>query len=459
MISVSSQKNNTVSLQSFIHEELLNLIPYHDASIVLELLESYLNKMNEFKAVVFSYSDLEFKKNIKQLKLSFDKPFDLIQTLAVVEDYIFMPIMIEEDQKVIIILRLSNKDCASVIINYVKELYFFMTIFMDRIFYISQLDAKNQALNKYNISLKEINKSLKKQLSDEIMSQYQHYDESRKMIRDSAMIKFTRELCHEINNPLSLIQFDLMQVKDQAEKPSIDDELVCYLVNFYKITEPLSMVLKDFKDEKAISEGVLDKFRAYPMLYNYLVAIKTSRSYHQINHNNALAINHIASMVETMAYDSMKKSDDEDSIEVNHLVKESSLLFKNQCSVKSIKLNLKYSKMPCYINVKKVTLMQIILNLVKNSIQSMNDRESKNDSLVNYLEIDIKKEQRYCQISVADTGSGFCDLDLERFVAEGYKPIGLGIPLIKTMVQEIHGDITWQKDKKGTTAILRIPLS
>ena len=459
MISVSSQKNNTVSLQSFIHEELLNLIPYHDASIVLELLESYLNKMNEFKAVVFSYSDLEFKKNIKQLKLSFDKPFDLIQTLAVVEDYIFMPIMIEEDQKVIIILRLSNKDCASVIINYVKELYFFMTIFMDRIFYISQLDAKNKALDKYNVSLKKINKSLKKQLSDEIMSQYQYYDESRKMIRDSAMIKFTRELCHEINNPLSLIQFDLMQVKDQAEKPSIDDELVCYLVNFYKITEPLSMVLKDFKDEKAISEGVLDKFRAYPMLYNYLVAIKTSRSYHQINHNNALAINHIASMVETMAYDSMKKSDDEDSIEVNHLVKESSLLFKNQCSVKSIKLNLKYSKMPCYINVKKVTLMQIILNLVKNSIQSMNDRKDKNDSLVNYLEIDIKKEQRYCQISVADTGSGFCDLDLERFVAEGYKPIGLGIPLIKTMVQEIHGDITWQKDKKGTTAILRIPLS
>jgi len=219
------------------------------------------------------------------------------------------------------------------------------------------------------------------------------------------------------------------------------------------------MVLKDFKDEKAISEGSLDKFQAYPMLYNYLATIKTSRSYHQINHNNALAINHIASMVETMAYDSMKKSDDEDSIEVNHLVKESSLLFKNQCSVKSIKLNLKYSKMPCYINVKKVTLMQIILNLVKNSIQSMNDRESKNDSLVNYLEIDIKKEQRYCQISVADTGSGFCDLDLERFVAEGYKPIGLGIPLIKTMVQEIHGDITWQKDKKGTTAILRIPLS
>ena len=111
-----------------------------------------------------------------------------------------------------------------------------------------------------------------------------------------------------------------------------------------------------------------------------------------------------------------------------------------------------YNKSSCYVHAKKATLLQIIINIVKNSLESMHD------NIKHKLSVKVEKKETTCLVTILDTGSGFSDLDLSKMMRDPDQRVGLGIPIIKSLVNQINGCIKWEKREQGTLVSIKLPL-
>ena len=439
------QKKKSINLSTFIKTQLINLLPFQDEGVFIELLKTGCDQVYEFKQVAL--------KTYKNKKISYKKKKSSSLTVSQYDDVIVVPIKASGDSAIIMEIILESGINFLDIKQELEELYFFITIFMDRINYIYQLSKKNQELADMNIMLELINKDLKTQIRKEIMSQYESYDVSRKMIKEDLVNQKTKQLCHEINNPLSLIQFDVMRLACDFKPPQVDEDLVKILVNYYNITAKkkeriLTAMLN--KDKRANNLAIL---KCYPILYQYLKMVFNYQEYQQVNDGNKVAIAHIAAMVATLAQDTYHQTDKMSKVDVNQVLKESVMLFRYRCESGSIKLMVNDTSEKCYVLAKKVSLVQVIINLIKNSVESLPKKGNRE------ISISITKKETICIVEISDTGLGFSELDLGRFCKNGYQRIGLGIPIIKSLVKQINGHISWQKKNQGTSVLLELALA
>lgn len=113
-----------------------------------------------------------------------------------------------------------------------------------------------------------------------------------------------------------------------------------------------------------------------------------------------------------------------------------------------------------FVEVDEIKFLQVINNLISNALKFT----VKNGK----IEIDLKKEKDHVVISVADNGIGipekfrpylFDKFTRARRVGQsGEKPMGLGMSIIKTIVELHQGTIWYESEEgKGTTFYIRIP--
>jgi signal transduction histidine kinase len=107
------------------------------------------------------------------------------------------------------------------------------------------------------------------------------------------------------------------------------------------------------------------------------------------------------------------------------------------------------------IVVDRIMIEQVLLNLVKNGIESMNDMP------IDRRRLTIKAkviDDRMLEIAVTDQGHGLAEADIERIFAPFYttKPDGMGIGLaICRSIIEFHQGRLWLEAGRDGGTIFR----
>lgn len=102
-------------------------------------------------------------------------------------------------------------------------------------------------------------------------------------------------------------------------------------------------------------------------------------------------------------------------------------------------------------------LNQVIINVIKNSIEAMQESDLKN------LKIVTKEEKDNIEISIEDTGSGISEENLQNmkqpFFSTKKAGTGLGVYLSKEIIKAHEGDLTYSsKEGNGTKVKIVLPI-
>ena len=145
-----------------------------------------------------------------------------------------------------------------------------------------------------------------------------------------------------------------------------------------------------------------------------------------------------------------------DIIDINLLLEENLDVLQNYAKTKNVIMNYDLLEEDIYINGDYNRLGQVIINIVKNSIEAINKR---NGEINIYTKID--KENVY--IYFEDNGKGISKENLDRIKNESYTTKkncnGIGILLSNEIIVAHSGELIYDSELgKGTTTIMKLPL-
>lgn len=260
-------------------------------------------------------------------------------------------------------------------------------------------------LSKLNDKLEEIESGKKKEIENNIKDTF-----SEKTIRMASLGVMASGITHEINQPLNAIMIDAQ-----------------------------AMLYKD-DQEKILPLGYRDRIE-------YII---------QATDRITKIVNHIR------FYWSHKNSVAKQELDVNEIISTAVGFLEQQ--IKSHQIILKLIFIPEYLAVygSRISLEQIIINLLTNSIQALDNIERKEKRIV----ISTLHKEDLAVIHIDDNGNGIppeiAENIFDPFVTSkeaGYGT-GLGLTLVQNFSKDLNAQITHSKNKSGGCRFtIKIPLS
>jgi two-component system nitrogen regulation sensor histidine kinase NtrY len=238
-------------------------------------------------------------------------------------------------------------------------------------------------------------------------------DQQEKLIiteRHEAWGSLARKLAHEIKNPLTPIQLTIDRLKnkystDLAEKNKVDfNENLKIINNQIKQIEKL---VNEFSDFARMPKPVFQK-------------------------NN---------LVELM----------KDNIK---LLKELD---------KTIEIEFKNNNQQIFFNCDREQLSRVFLNLIKNSIESIQQKAEKNTNFIKNISIELNDLDDHISLIINDNGIGFDSLSnnikeiLNPYFTTKKQGTGLGLSIVNKIINDHNGNIEFISKDDG--AIIKINLT
>jgi PAS domain S-box-containing protein len=152
-------------------------------------------------------------------------------------------------------------------------------------------------------------------------------------------------------------------------------------------------------------------------------------------------------------------------VSINKSIKNALLMFAEQCKHKSILLDFKAKYDNLSVTGNMYNFEQVILNLIKNSIDALEEKKQHTDS---GFEMKILVESR-CEndsviVSIEDNGIGISPENIEYIMHPFYttkesgKGTGLGLSISYGIIKEMNGDIKIRSTlMQGTCVIISLP--
>ena len=146
---------------------------------------------------------------------------------------------------------------------------------------------------------------------------------------------------------------------------------------------------------------------------------------------------------------------DLDIMDINMLIED--VIFKLECVLKekNVKLNLHLIDDEVYINGDYNRLSQVFINIIKNSIEAINNKGK----------IDIKSKivENKLEITITDDGVGISKDVInkikEPFYTTKSRGSGLGVSLIYEIIEAHKGSVVYKSDYNvGTKVIIKLPI-
>ncbi|WP_071395519.1 PAS domain-containing sensor histidine kinase [Bacillus tuaregi] len=111
---------------------------------------------------------------------------------------------------------------------------------------------------------------------------------------------------------------------------------------------------------------------------------------------------------------------------------------------------------PIFVHCSKDQMKQVLLNICKNAIESMQTRGQ--------LTINLQLKNNACQLLISDTGMGISAKEMKKIFKPFYTSketgTGLGLVVCKRIIDSFGGEITFDsKVNKGTTVTISLPVS
>ena len=106
-------------------------------------------------------------------------------------------------------------------------------------------------------------------------------------------------------------------------------------------------------------------------------------------------------------------------------------------------------------------LNRVIINLIKNSEESFEDKLKKNPNFKGIIEIEITDNNDYIVVKLTDNGPGITDAKkaMTPYFTTKKTGTGLGLPIVTKIINEHSGNFSIKNKKKdGTGTLIRISL-
>jgi len=224
--------------------------------------------------------------------------------------------------------------------------------------------------------------------------------------RFSAWETVARKLAHEIKNPLTPIQLSIDRLREKYSKQLKDDnnEFTKYLETINRQIIDIRKLVDEFSDFARMPSPILKKIDLLDVLNRCIEFYKMSH--------------------------------------------------------KELNLNLKGDlKKKYFIKGDAEQLYRAFLNLIKNSIEAIEDKKQKDSNLLGKIDVEILKNNEYIEVKMLDNGTGFKDT---KDIAKPYYTTkkdgtGLGLPIVSKIINEHNGDIKFVKRPTGAGISIYFP--
>ena len=248
-------------------------------------------------------------------------------------------------------------------------------------------------------------------LNENFNSMIEKLDKQQKKLilaeRHSAWESVARKLAHEIKNPLTPIQLSIDRIREKylnqinKDRNNFSD----YLDTINKQIHDIEHLINEFSDFARMPKPILKK------------------------------------------------------VNINEVVSRSINLFK----LSEPKINFTISKLKPidYIRGDAEQLNRVFLNLIKNSIESINEKKNKILDLQGKISIDIIEDNHYIYVNIVDNGIGFKDVDKEKMLTPYFttkkKGTGLGLAVVTKIISDHNSTILFNSNEDGATISISIP--
>ena len=226
--------------------------------------------------------------------------------------------------------------------------------------------------------------------------------------RHEAWENVARKLAHEIKNPLTPIQLTIDQLKSkyieklpENEKSKYDE----YLKTIYKQIKQIENLVNEFSDFARMPKPILKKNNLYDLINSNISILKNINS--------------------------------------NILIK---VIGKNEI----------------FINCDSEQINRVFFNLIKNSIESINEKSQKSDDFKGIINIELFKNNDYIKVIIIDNGIGFPNKNIEDITKPYFTTkkngTGLGLPIVNKIINDHNGKMSFLKNKDGAKIEINLPI-
>ena len=250
-------------------------------------------------------------------------------------------------------------------------------------------------------------KTLNKNFNNMIDRLKKQQDKLLAVERYSAWESVARKLAHEIKNPLTPIQLSINRLKEKYS-----DKLKDQSSEFQNYLETINRQIKDI--EKLVNEFSSFARMPSPILkkINVLDVLSRTINFYKMSEKNT------------------------------------SLVIKNN------------SKENYFIKGDNEQLYRAFLNLIKNSLEAIEEKKQKDTNLQGKITVEISRNNEYIVIKMLDNGTGFNETkDITKpYYTTKKHGTGLGLPIVAKIINEHNGDINFIKNSKGAEIVISFPI-
>ena len=127
----------------------------------------------------------------------------------------------------------------------------------------------------------------------------------------------------------------------------------------------------------------------------------------------------------------------------------------------NINFMLSKAKSSNYINGDEEQLNRVFVNLIKNSIESIHEKKTKNVDFKGKINVDINGDSEYIYVTIADNGVGFDQVDKTKMLTPYFttkkKGTGLGLAIVTKIVSDHNSTIVFNSIIDGAKVEIMLP--
>tara|TARA_B100000214_G_scaffold371365_1_gene347610 strand:- start:2324 stop:4108 length:1785 start_codon:yes stop_codon:yes gene_type:complete len=127
----------------------------------------------------------------------------------------------------------------------------------------------------------------------------------------------------------------------------------------------------------------------------------------------------------------------------------------------NVSISLECQNKELFINCDSDQLNRTFINLLKNSIESINEKLLKKPDLSKKIDIEITEKDDYIEIYLIDNGTGFDTKNLDNILKPYYTTkkngSGLGLPIVNKIINDHNGSLQLLSIKNGAKTKISLP--
>ncbi|RLD59268.1 MAG: hypothetical protein DRJ01_11545, partial [Bacteroidetes bacterium] len=264
----------------------------------------------------------------------------------------------------------------------------------------------------------------------------------------AGMAEIATGILHNVGNVLNSVKVSSQILKEKIERSKVNN---------------LPKVLKLMQDHSEELGTYITSDEKGKMLPSYLIEVGKLLKDEQVSSLNEISnlsngINHIEEIV-AVQQNYSGVSGVVESISISKMMDDVLRMFHDSFNQYKIKVIKEY-KVTAPISVEKGKLMQVFVNLLKNALESLIEKNDKNKTVT----IRIKEEKNSQIFEIIDNGVGIPKENLERIFSYGYSTKkegkGFGLHTSALTMTELKGKLTAESvgEGKGAKFTVVVPI-